>query len=318
MKEIHLWNFVRSNIQKKNPVLLVAVVHHEKGSPGKQGFKMAVNSKGDYVGSIGGGIMEFNILKRSIDLLKLNKQINNIEKLYHNRKSASKKSGLICSGSQTNFTYTFSEKDLMTVERILDSVKNKTPGKMVFSPEGISVNKTKTSNQKYVFDFTGDDKWHYEQSSSQNNVLFIVGAGHVGLALSKVMSLLDFYVIVYDNRKEVQTLKENSFADKKIVDEFSNLGKYIDESENTYVVIVTSGFESDKSALEQVVNKKVRYIGLMGTMSKIKKIFSEAVKDGVRKELLQKIKAPVGIDINSDTPEEIAISIAAELIKEKN
>ncbi|MBP9191421.1 MAG: XdhC family protein, partial [Ignavibacteria bacterium] len=80
----------------------------------------------------------------------------------------------------------------------------------------------------------------------------------------------------------------------------------------------TTGFETDKEALTQIINKDLKYIGLMGTMSKIKKIFSEAEKEGIKKEQLKKIHAPIGIDIGSDTPEEIAISIAAELIKFKN
>ena len=140
----------------------------------------------------------------------------------------------------------------------------------------------------------------------------------MGLALSKLMSELDFLVKVYDDRKSLPLLNGNKFAHKIIKAPFSKLRKFIPESNHTYVVLVTRNFDSDKECLIQIIDKNIKYIGIMGTKVKIKKIFNEAVKDGISKEKLKTIHAPVGIDINSDTPEEIAVSIAAEIILLKN
>jgi xanthine dehydrogenase accessory factor len=316
MKEVHLWEFIYSNLKKNNSVILVIVVNHKKGSPGKEGFAMAVSSTGDSVGSIGGGIMEYNILKKCKILFEKKIIVNEIETLYHNKKTSAKQSGLICAGSQTNLTRTFTKKDIAVVKKILDSVKQNKAGRITYTGNGISFSSITEIIPESNFTFKNNADWKFRVSTGTKNIIYIIGGGHVGLALSKVMSLLEFFVIVYDSRDDLRIMKENKFADRKIIDSYKNIGKVI--KEDSYIAIVTTGFESDKEAVEQVINKNVRYIGLMGTKAKIKKIFNEAVKDGVRKELLNKIHAPIGIDIDSDTPEEIAISIAAEIIREKN
>lgn len=316
MKEIHLWNFIYSHLKQNKQVILIAVVHHEKGSPGKQGFKMAISSDGEYAGSIGGGVMEYNILKKCKELLLKKITVNEIEILYHNKKSGVKRSGLICSGTQTNFTSTLTKKNIEVVKKICDSLKQNNTGKIIFSQNGISFAILKKNEPIFSFKFNTDNDWKFEQAAGENKIVFVIGGGHVGSAVCKILSMLDFYVVLYDSRDDLKIVKDNFYADKKIIDSYKNLGRTI--KENSYIVIVTTGFDSDKEALKQVINKNAKYIGLMGTKAKINKIFSEAVKDGIKKELLKKIHAPIGIDINSDTPEEIAISIAAEIISIKN
>lgn len=316
MKEIHLWNFIHTHLTKNASVLLITVVGNTKGSPGKQGFKMAVSSSGDSVGSIGGGVMEYDAVKECLNLLKKNINVNRIETLYHNKNIKVKNSGLICSGSQTNFTIKLSKKDTDTVTNILNALANLKPGKIIFNQKGIFFKSSKKKLPDFNYVFKNERDWKFEQATGREKIVYVIGGGHVGLALSQVLSLLDFYVIVYDNRDDLKTFKENNYADKKITGPYKELGKIIEP--DSYVVIVTTGFESDKEVLKQVIDKNVKYTGLMGTKAKIKKIFTEAQKEGVSKEQLKKINAPVGININSDTPEEIAISIAAEMIREKN
>ena len=316
MKEIHLWNFIYSELIKNNSVYLAVVADHKKGSPGKQGFKMAVSSNGDMTGSIGGGVMEYDILKKCRNAFKKNIILNEIETVHHKKLKNLKSSGLICSGSQTNFIITLSKSDLPEVKKILTAFKKKTQRKIEFSSSGIKIRQNGATGKKPVFVFKDEHNWKYEQPAGNSDKVYIIGGGHVGLALSKILSLLDFYVVVIDDRTGVQSFSKNEYADELITGSYSKLGKLIED--NSYVVIVTTGFESDKEALLQIINKDLKYIGLMGTKAKIKKIFSETVKAGIKKPMLKKIHAPIGIEIGSYTPEEIAISIAAELIKTKN
>ncbi|MBS1551727.1 MAG: XdhC family protein [Bacteroidetes bacterium] len=318
MKESHLWNFIYHHISKNNSVILTAVVDHEEGSPGKEGFKMAVSSSGDFIGSVGGGVMEFDLIKRSEELLKSKVPVNLLEKFYHSRKKNVTKSGLICSGSQTNFTVLLNKKDVKTVKDIADYIAAYKPGKLSFSNKGIKIIMRKRNDLTYVFNYRNDEDWNYEETIGLKNFVYVIGGGHVGLAVSKIMSDLDFHVTVFDDRKDLPVLINNKFANKIITGKFSELGKYITEGNQTYVVIVTKSYVSDKESLMQVISKNVRYIGIMGTKVKIKKIYNEAVKEGISKELLKVVHAPIGIDISSDTPEEIAVSIAAEIIKVKN
>lgn len=318
MKEIHLWNFILRKLIENKRLILIAVVHHEKGSPGKEGFRMAVSSDGDCIGSVGGGIMEYNIINSAKEQLDRGKPVCNIEKLYHRRNSSLKKSGLICSGSQTNFTISLSSKDIVIIRKIIKSISENKPGRLIFTEKGIKFTGGIKDGKVFKFDLKNENEWKYEEATGIKNTVFIAGGGHVGLACAEIMSQLDFSVIVFDDKINSVSPDKKKSIGKIITAPFSKMGRYVKESAHTYILIVTKSFNSDKEALLQVINRKVKYIGIMGTSVKIKKIFAEAVKEGVKKEQLKKIHAPVGIDINSDTPEEIAVSIAAEIIKIKN
>ena len=316
MKEIQIWEFIKSNLNKNEKVILTVVLDHKKGSPGKQGFKMAVSSNGDTAGSIGGGIMEYNKIRECKEYLKKNINVSKIETVYHNKKKDVINSGLICSGSQTNFIFSIQKKDVKNVNRILNALRIRTQGKIIYTLNGIFFRYESKNTDVYSFNYKNDNDWKFEQATLRKNILYIAGGGHVGIALCKVFSLLDFYIIIYDNRKELKKKYSELFADKIIIDSFSDLGKSVED--DSYIVIVTSGYESDKEALMQVIGRNVKYIGLMGTKAKVKKIFSELRREGISDNFTDKIHAPVGIDINSNTPEEIAVSIAAEIIREKN
>jgi xanthine dehydrogenase accessory factor len=316
MKEAHLWEFILTSLNKNESVILTVVVNNSKGSPGKQGFKMAVSSEGDFAGSIGGGVMEYDLIRHCKETFRKGEFVNKIETLHHKRMSSVMKSGLICSGSQTNFSFTLGKKNVADVRKIFNAVKENKSGAIVFNNKGIEYLQTLRKIKEKRFKYRNEKVWEYVEPTDKRNIVYIIGGGHVGLAVCKILSLLDFYVTVYDSRKDLAMMRENNFADKIITRPFAELGKMIEPG--SYVVIVTTGFESDKEALEQVINNNAKYIGLMGTKSKIRKIFNEALKDGIRKEDLNKIKAPIGIDIKSGTPEEIAVSITAEIIKIKN
>lgn len=316
MKEIQIWEFIKSHLNNNNQVILAVVLDHKKGSPGKQGFKMAVSSDGETAGSIGGGIMEYKIIEKCREYLKKDIIFNRLETVFHNKKKDVKNSGLICSGSQTNFTFSLKKKDIKNVSKILNALKKRKPGKMIFTRKGISYHNASKNSDELFFEYKNDNDWKFEQTTLRKNIVYVAGGGHVGIALCKVLSLLDFYIIIYDSRNELKKTYSELFAHKIIIDSFSNLSKAVED--DSYIVIVTTGFESDKEALMQVIGRKVKYIGLMGTNAKIKKIFSELRKEGISGKLLNKIHAPVGIDINSNTPEEIAVSIASEIIREKN
>lgn len=316
MKEIQIWEFIKSHLNKNEKIILTVVLDHKRGSPGKQGFKMAVSSDGKTAGSIGGGIMEYKKIGECKEYLKKNINVSKIETVYHNKKKDVINSGLICSGSQTNFIFSLLKKDIINVSKIFNALRNRTPGKIIYSLKGISFRYESKNTDDYSFDYKNDNDWKFEQATLRKNLVYVAGGGHVGIALCKILSMLDFYVIIYDSRKELKKTYSELFADKIIIDSFSDLGKSVED--DSYIVIVTSGYESDKEALMQVIGRNVKYIGLMGTKAKIKKIFSELRREGISGNFTEKIHAPVGIDINSNTPEEIAVSIAAEIIREKN
>ena len=130
---------------------------------------------------------------------------------------------------------------------------------------------------------------------------------------------MDFYVHLYDDRENLNIFLENNFAHQKtVVNDYSELKTLIPSSENNYVVVMTVGYRTDDIVVRSLMDKDFRFFGLLGSKKKIEKMFADYGKEGLDEALLKKIQAPAGIQINSQTPEEIAISIAAEIIKVKN
>ena len=318
MKDLKFWEFVKSSIKNGNSVIMMAVLEATGGSPGKAGFKMAVNADEELCGTIGGGIMEYNFIEESKKHLRNKEKVRKFQKLYHNKKVKDNQSGLICAGTESIFTCYLNFEDMTTVKQICKSFEEGTRSLLKISPEGISIKKDKRNKEHIIFKKESDKRWYYEENIGVQNTVYVIGCGHVGLAVSKIMSQLDFYVVTFDNRPDVITVKRNDFSDELIIKDFDKIGKDIPEGDYSYVVIVTTAYPSDKEALLQVINKKIRYIGLMGSATKIKKIYDEVQKEGISPNKLKSIHAPIGEKISSNTPDEIAISIAAEIIKIKN
>lgn len=296
----------------------MTVLNSTGGSPGKAGFKMAVSDKSGLFGTIGGGIMEYDLVEKAKEYLKKKEKVRLFQKLYHNRKAKDNQSGLICAGTETIFICSLNTDDLENINFIINSFNDKKSALLKLSPEGISYIKGKRNEQHVKFEILSEGGWSYEENIGVQNTVYVIGCGHVGLAVSKIMSLLDFYVITFDDRPDVISVKRNNFSHQLIIKNFNEIGNDISEGDYSYVVIVTTAYPSDKTALLHVIDKKVKYIGLMGSAAKIKKIFDEAKSEGITEEKLKFVHAPIGEKINSNTPEEIAISIAAEIIRIKN
>ena len=114
-------------------------------------------------------------------------------------------------------------------------------------------------------------------------------------------------------------MEQNEWAHEKIlVNNYEELKEIIPSDANGFVVIMTFGYRTDGIALRSLLEKQFRYLGLLGSKKKIEEMFSQFRQEGVPDEILESIHSPVGISIKSQTPEEIAISIAAEIIAVKN
>jgi xanthine dehydrogenase accessory factor len=318
MKEINLWQFIKSYIEKDEAIVLMVVVESENSSPGRAGFKMAVSKNKEMTGSIGGGIMEHNLVEHAAASLNDNTKILSIKKLYHVGDSRKDSSGMICSGAQTIFTLTLRKDNLLTVEKIIDAILHHKIAAVRFDPKGMYYLESDLKEKRIVFNYQDEQNWTYQENLSQLDTIFIIGGGHVGLALSKVMSFLNFYIILIDNRMNLQTIELNQYADEKIIINYDEIDKYLIDGDHSYVAIVSHTYKTDKYILQKVINRNFRYVGMMGSKAKVKEVLREMKELGFTKEQIKIIHAPIGLEITSETPEEIAISIAAEIIKIRN
>lgn len=318
MNDHKLWKFISGKLENGKKIILTSVLESKGSSPGKAGFKIAVAEDKTMLGTIGGGQMEYDLISESNGHLKSRKKIQIRKQLYHSKKVRKLQSGLVCQGNQTNFSCSLDKNDLKLVKAIVNSFENFEQSILKLSNAGIDVLHNAKNNSHIKYKFNSDNDWQYEENIGVQNTIYIVGGGHVGLALSRQMELLDFRVIVYDDRTDVQTIKENDSADEIIISNFENVGDCIEEGEYSFVAIVTSALPTDKIALKQIVGKKLKYIGLMGSKAKLKRIFDELKSEGIKTSHLKKVHAPIGLEINSESVKEIAVSIAAEIIKTKN
>lgn len=147
--------------------------------------------------------------------------------------------------------------------------------------------------------------------------LLIVGGGHVGQALAKAALTLDFNITIVDDRQEYASSKEIA-TNIKMIHTPSDYSAIPEINNNTYVCLVTKGYPSDEAALRHVIKSPARYIGMIGSKKKIETVFRNMQADGFDPTLFEKVHAPIGINIGADTPEEIAISILAEIVQIKN
>lgn len=320
-KQLLPWQLALNSLQRNIPVMLLYVLHSKGSSPGRQGFFMVVNSEGETEGSIGGGIMEHKFIELAKERLQGTRNKTQeiiIKKQYHDKTSAKDQSGMICSGEQTNLLYHIQPEDETAIQQLIDSLQEYKNGTLQLSLAGFQFS---AAIPTHDFDFTmhSDQDWKYIEKTGYKNHLYIVGAGHCALALSKLMQEMDFYIHLYDDRSSLKTFLENQFVhEKTVIEDYSELKNTIPAGENSFVVVMTVGYRTDDIVIRSLLGKKFRYIGLLGSKNKTGQLFEQYEQEGIPVELYQSIYAPIGIPISSQSPEEIAISIAAEIIQVKN
>ena len=145
-------------------------------------------------------------------------------------------------------------------------------------------------------------------------LLYIFGAGHVGYELSKAAGRAGFDVIVTDDREAYANRERFPDAREVIAEDFDKALSGLTLNESAYIVIVTRGHRDDMRVLRWAVQTQARYIGMVGSKRKAITVFRELTKEGLKPELFERVHSPVGLDIGAITPEEIAVSITAELI----
>lgn len=144
--------------------------------------------------------------------------------------------------------------------------------------------------------------------------LLILGGGHISLPLSTMAKLLGYHVTVVDDRPFFANNSRFSTADRVVCNDFVQAIRQIDIDLNTCIVIVTRGHRHDKLCLKEILNYPNMYTGMIGSKRRVQSLLSELEEQEVPPEYLQKVHSPIGLNINAETPEEIAVSILAELI----
>jgi xanthine dehydrogenase accessory factor len=147
----------------------------------------------------------------------------------------------------------------------------------------------------------------------------IFGAGHISQALAEILNKLNFNITIIDDNRNFANSKKFPLADNIICREFNESFKILGEiTSNSYVFIMTRGHLYDFLCLKNIFNYDPSYIGMIGSKKRVEKVKEKLLEAGIPREKFSSLHAPIGLDMSAETPEEIAISIAAQVIAVKN
>ncbi len=316
-----IWDFIHSRLSDGQPVMLMVVTDTHGSSPGKKGFKMAVSADGQRHGSIGGGLMEYKMVELAMDKLAGASTDVFTRRLVHDAKAGKDASGLICAGEQSQVFVPLFPHERDRLRELLEWLRG---GRELF----LGISQAGWGFQPYDPNDPAQaapaekgqeaEHGHYTEILRPFDTVYIFGGGHISLPLSQVCRMLDFRVVVLDDRPGLDSLAANSFAHEKRLIDYRDAAKAIKHPPTSHVLIMTVSHASDQQILSQMLGRGLAYLGMIGSKSKVRTIFEQLEAAGATKEQLEKVHAPIGIKIFSETPGEIAVSIAAQLIKEKN
>ena len=301
-----LWERALESVRSGQRTVLVMVVDHLGSVPGTTGAAMVVSSLG-CAGTVGGGTSEHH----AVELARGFDGAPELVDIEHTPDG----SGSLCSGRHTMALLRLSADDAATLAAICDALRAGRVGTLHLSRDGISFEPGVTAARRLATDAPG---FRFATTLGRLDTLTIVGGGHCALALSRVMATLPFRIVVLDDRPELPTLSANTFADEIRTVDYAHLAAHVPEGDRSWVVVMTFGHAHDDTALRALAGHRVRYLGLLGSAAKVKAMFAAMAADGIPETFLTSISAPVGLPIGSHTPEEIAVSIAAEIIRLRN
>lgn len=310
---MEIWKQILTKLKENKKTLLLLVVSHSGSSPGKQGFKMLV-AEDDYLfGSIGGGRTEYNLVEKGKEYLKNGLEMPCFKNQIH-RDEEIDSSGMICAGEQLILYYPLNDNHIPVLEEII----SKDTGVLSISNTSFSLDVAESLNKDYLFIEEDKNIWQYKEKINRKAQIYLIGGGHVGLAVARLFATLDFEVTMLDDRKDLNTFEENGYSKHKKIIDYENVANYIQEGDNTYVVILTHGHHADKLIFSKLLPYDYKYVGILGSKAKIKSMFNTMISEGCDETKMLLADAPIGIPINSKTPAEIAVSIAAKIISVRN
>jgi xanthine dehydrogenase accessory factor len=217
----------------------------------------------------------------------------------------------MCAGEQEVLLWPLQPTDLPVVAAIEETLQRLDKGVWeVSAAHGLRLVEKEPSA---FHDYQPGAAWHYREQLGFRDHLVIVGGGHVSLALSRVASTLEFEITVLDDRADLPTLDANHFAHHRQQVDYETLA--VSPGPHRYVVVMTVGYRTDAVVLRRLLGHKYRYLGVLGSATKVAELRRVLQEEGFN---LSELRGPVGVPINSRLPEEIAVSVAAELIAVRN
>ena len=309
------WGKACSELIEGRMVLVIIVARCRKGSPGTPGAKMLILEEGRTVGTIGGGIMEARAQERARPAFFSDSYEPKLVEVDHFLGSE-QSSGLVCGGGQTNIIIRLSpNQDLDTIKQFVLNLTSDIPSVLEISPQGIELTDHVGSSFFHQRLIQKGDCWKFELGSVNLKRCAIYGAGHCGQALARQLNWLGYSVKIFDARLEQRLEVSDLGIESSNIGHPNETPTIVRFPRHTSAIVMTHSYQTDVDALEFALKMDFRFIGLMGTTPKLNRIYKTLTDRGFNGAQLTNITCPVGIAIGSDTPEEIAVSVAAQILR---
>ncbi len=322
-----LMDIILGELSAGRDLVLVTVVASSGSTPRGAGARMIINSTGRIYGTIGGGAVEYEAEKMSATLLGEKRSLLHDFILTPNQVQDL---GMVCGGEVSVYFQYMNASDtaiMATLEVIMDYINNARPSWLLTALKDggweMSVVEKGSNcpalppalfkNDLVQADVNGVR--YFAEPLANAGFVYIFGGGHVARELVPVLHHIDFRCVVFEDRPEFATKELFPQAEKLIIGDFKSLGGHISITENDYVVVMTRGHASDYDVERQVLATDACYIGVIGSRTKIKHVSEKLMADGFTADDLRRVHSPIGLPIGGETPAEIAISIAAEMVQ---
>ncbi|RLC07086.1 MAG: XdhC/CoxI family protein [Deltaproteobacteria bacterium] len=334
-------------LKQEQPVVMATVLSHQGSTPRGAGSRMLVLAGGEIIGTIGGGKVEAEVMQTASELF--DSETSQIRSFDLSKRPDLDDLDVICGGQMTILIeYIHATVETINAFQELQSaLKQGKNSFMIASLQQISdgvcvgkrchIQKSGKISDKCPYPETdlhqlaaqargtripvvlsaGEQEYLIE-SYIMTKTAFIFGAGHVGKQVATISDMVGFTTIVLDDRKEFANSDRFPGADQILVlDTFEDALPGLSIDTSSYIVILTRGHRHDQTVLSQALKTGAGYIGMIGSRKKRDTIYRNLLNDGFTSEDIARVHSPIGLEIKAETPEEIGVSIVAELILER-
>jgi len=338
-------------LETGDPVAVATLMARRGSAPGSLGAKMLVRRNGATAGSIGGGCVEAEVW----DAARAAMDSGEVGVLsYRLNTQEMAESGLICGGNVEILVEPLDASHLPVVRAIIEAQRTRSAALVATTVPAAGAGEAGAGRFKVLLTSAGDvvgpglesapvdtlrDQWRrlppaatrllaWEDAAAGSRLLLesvappatlvIFGGGHLSGEIVPLAKRVHFHVTVVDDRPMFANRDRFPEADEVLVSEFEDVFDHISIDDNTFVVIVTRGHLHDRLCLEKSLATDAAYIGMVGSKAKIKKTYDALEEAGVARGRLEQVHSPIGLFIHARLPEEIAVSVVAELIQVRN
>jgi len=339
---------ISERLEDGENIVVGQTIRRTGSTPREIGSKCLILEDGTTLGTIGGGLLEYRVVEKAKEIFKDGKS-----SIMHFELTGADvaETDMICGGKADIYLELLSSKNKEIrafYKRVRDFILSHRRGMMLTSVLEGSLDGTdtyralvaETGDYDCIAGDIGDDvkqqleamlkdrrprlmaigpedngPFVFMEPIESQSTLYLFGAGHISKFVSSLAKMAGFYVTVIDDREEFANKERFPDADEIMVLTVSDAFKRIDINDSSYIVVITRGHIHDIKVMQEALQQTPAYIGMIGSRRKINLIYQALIKEGVSEERLKEVHSPIGLNLGAETPEEIAISIVAELIQ---